>query len=78
MSATAARRAVAVRTAVRTSAASAMIPPSPSLSARSTSVTYFTVTTTVTDQKISDTTPYTSSTVGCTAPSSIENTVCTA
>ncbi len=63
---------------VRTSAASAMIPPSPSLSARRMNDTYFTDTTTVIDQKISDTTPYTSATVGLTAPSSIEKTVCTA
>src|SRR5206468_6721072 len=36
---------------------SAMIPPWPSLSARITSVTYVTVTMSVTDQKISETTP---------------------
>src|SRR5215467_8466370 len=36
---------------------SAMIPPSPSLSARITSETYVTVTMIVTDQKISETTP---------------------
>ena len=35
------------------------MPPSPSLSARIASNTYVTVTTTITDQKISDTTPYT-------------------
>ena len=34
-----------------------MIPPSPSLSARITSETYVTVTISVTDQKISETTP---------------------
>ena len=36
-----------------------MIPPSPSLDARITSSTYVTVTTIVTAQKISDTTPKT-------------------
>ena len=40
--------------------------------------TYLTDTMSVIDQKISETTPYTSATVGLTAPSSIENTVCTA
>ena len=38
---------------------SAMMPPSPSLLARITSVTYVSVTMIITDQKISDTTPYT-------------------
>src|SRR5271167_869234 len=47
----------------RTRATSAMIPPSPSLSARITSVTYVSVTMIITDQKISDTTPYTLSVV---------------
>ena len=61
----------------RTSAASAMIPPSPSLSARRMNDTYLTDTTSVIDQKIIDTTPYTSAIVGFTAPLSIENTVCT-
>ena len=55
-----------------------MTPPSPSLSARRTNEMYFTDTTMVIAQKISDATPYTSATVGLTAPSSIENTVCTA
>src|SRR6516165_5756121 len=41
----------------RIRAISAMIPPSPSLSARITSKTYVTVTMIVTDQKISETTP---------------------
>src|SRR5512142_857063 len=41
----------------RIKAISAMIPPSPSLSARITSRTYVTVTMIVTDQKISETTP---------------------
>jgi hypothetical protein len=40
--------------------------------------TYLTVTISVTDQKISETTPETSSEVGLTALLSIENTVCTA
>ena len=39
---------------------------------------YLTVTISVTDQKISETTPYTSPGVGLTAWLSIENTVCTA
>ena len=43
----------------RSSVISAMIPPSPLLSARITSETYVTVTMIITDQKISDTTPYT-------------------
>ena len=41
----------------RISVISAMMPPSPSLSARITSSTYVTVTMIVTDQKISETTP---------------------
>ena len=41
----------------RIKAISAMIPPSPSLSARITSMTYVMVTMIVTDQKISETTP---------------------
>jgi hypothetical protein len=41
----------------RTSAISAMIPPSPWLSARMISVTYFTVTTSVIAQKTSEMTP---------------------
>ena len=41
------------------SAISAMMPPSPSLSARMMMVTYFTVTTSVSDQKIIDSTPST-------------------
>ncbi len=50
---------------------SAMMPPSPSLSARITSVMYVKVTMIMTDQKISDTTPYTLSVVmgtGCGSP----------
>ncbi len=66
------------RSALRTSAARAITPPSPSLSARSMNVTYLIVTMIVTDQKISDTTPYTSEGDGLTALSSIENTVCIA
>src|SRR3954452_21231737 len=62
----------------RASAASAITPPSPSLSARISTITYLTDTISVTDQKISETTPYTSPSVGRTAPSSIENTVCNA
>jgi hypothetical protein len=54
-----------------------MIPPSPSLSARRMNDTYFTDTTSVSDQKIIDTTPYTSATVAATAWLLIENTVCT-
>ena len=52
----------------RTSVIRAMIPPSPSLSARMTSNTYVTVTTIITDQKISETIPNTVSRVtetGC-------------
>ena len=41
----------------RASAASAITPPSPSLSARMMTPTYFTDTMTVTDQTISETTP---------------------
>src|SRR5215213_874472 len=52
-----ARRIEMRESTVCTSAARAMIPPSPSLSARRTSETYLTVTTRVTDQKISETTP---------------------
>src|SRR3954454_14734732 len=44
----------------RASAASAITPPSPSLSARISTITYLTDTISVTDQKISETTPYTS------------------
>ena len=55
-----------------------MMPPSPSLSARSTNATYLIDTTTVTDQKTSEITPCTSSWVGRTTPSSIEKTVCRA
>ena len=55
-----------------------MMPPSPSLSARRISATYFTETTRVTDQKISEITPNTSESVGLTAWPSIENTVCIA
>ena len=40
-----------------TSAVSAMIPPSPSLSARITKLTYLTETISVIDQKTSETTP---------------------
>ncbi len=41
------------------SAISAMMPPSPSLSARMMMVTYFTVTTSISDQKTSDSMPST-------------------
>jgi len=40
-----------------TSVSSARLPPSPLLSARIISVTYLNDTTSITDQKISDTTP---------------------
>src|SRR5262249_10764277 len=56
---------------LRISVMSAMIPPSPSLSARITSRTYVTVTMIVTDQKISETTPKTFSLdtgTGCGSP----------
>ena len=43
-------------------------PPSPLLSARSTSTTYLTETMMVSVQKISDSTPYTLSWVNCTWP----------
>ena len=62
----------------RIKAISAMIPPSPSLSARITSRTYVTVTMIVTDQKISETTPKMLSCdtlTGCGSPGS--KTVCT-
>ncbi len=62
----------------RISAARAMMPPSPSLSARRISATYFTDTTSVTDQKISEITPSTSELVGLTACPSMEKTVCIA
>ena len=55
----------------RIRAISAMIPPSPSLSARITNRTYVTVTMIVTDQKISETTPKTLSCdtlTGCGSP----------
>ena len=54
------------------------MPPSPSLSARRMNTTYLIETITVTDQKISEMTPYTSDSVGLTALPSIENTVCIA
>ncbi len=52
----------------------AMIPPSPSLSARMMNVTYLTLTISVIDQKISETTPKTSSWPGW-SPCSGANTV---
>ena len=57
---------------------SAMMPPSPSLSARITSSTYLSVTMIVTDQKISEMTPKTLSVVAVTGcGSSGLKTVCT-
>ena len=55
-----------------------MTPPSPSLSARMTNTTYFSVTIRVIDQNTSEITPYTSDDVALTAPWSIENTVVSA
>jgi hypothetical protein len=58
---------------LRTSVISAMIPPSPWLSARITKATYWTVTISVTAQKISEITPKTLSVVcatGCGSPGS--------
>ena len=52
-----------------------MIPPSPSLSARMMNEMYLIETISVIDQKVSETTPYTSPWLGCTAPWSIEKTV---
>src|SRR3954471_6905498 len=60
----ASRRADALASTRRTSAARAITPPSPSLSARRTNTTYLTDTMSVTDQKISEITPYTSAAVG--------------
>ena len=54
---TALARAPPGRARRRIKAISAMIPPSPSLSARITSMTYVTVTMIITDQKISEMTP---------------------
>jgi hypothetical protein len=48
-------------TALRASACSARMPPSPSWSARSTNTTYFSVTTNIRPQKISDSSPSTES-----------------
>ena len=62
----------------RSSATSARMPPSPSLSARMISATYFTETITAMDQKTIDTTPSTSLGVGCTRLWSMLNTVCIA
>ena len=55
-------------TAVEASASMAISPPSPWLSARSTSVTYFSDTMTVKVQKKMDSTPYTLSGVKGTCP----------
>src|SRR3954451_16278802 len=60
------------------SAVRAMIPPSPSLSARRMNVTYLSDTTIVIDQKTRETMPKTSPGVARTSPWSIENTVCSA
>lgn len=61
----------------RTSVISAMMPPSPSLSARIASNTYVTVTMIITDQKTSDTTPNTFSVLTGTGCGSLGlNTVC--
>ncbi len=54
---TAPRRADAFPHVRRSKAASAITPPSPSLSARRMNVTYFSDTTTVIDQKTSEMTP---------------------
>ncbi len=51
----------------RASAISARMPPSPRLSARSTTPRYFTEITRISDQKISDSTPITLACVGGTA-----------
>ena len=48
---------------------SARMPPSPSLSARKTTVTYFSVTESVSAQTTSESSPKTSSTEGCAVPS---------
>ena len=50
-----------------TSAMSAMMPPSPRLSARMMNITYFTDTTSISDQSTSDTAPSTWSWVAVTA-----------
>src|SRR4051812_50218192 len=55
-----------------------MMPPSPPLSARITKVTYLIETSIVIVQKTSETTPYTSAVVACTAWLSAVNTVCSA
>ncbi len=54
-------RAGGSATALRASACSARMPPSPSWSARSTNTTYFSVTTNISPQKISDSRPSTES-----------------
>jgi len=54
-------------------ASSAMMPPSPRLSARSIRITYFSVTTTISAQKIVDTVPRTFASLNSTPPCS-ENT----
>jgi hypothetical protein len=72
------RRLPALRSTERTSAARAITPPSPSLSARRMKITYLTETTIVIDQNTSDTTPNTSPRVARTIPLSRENTVCMA
>ena len=50
---------------LETSAISASTPPSPLLSARMTTATYFSVTTTISAQVMSDSMPSTLSCVGC-------------
>ena len=59
----------------RTKAIRARMPPSPSLSARITNMTYLTHTTSRIDQKIIEMIPMTSPWVGRTAWFSMENTV---
>src|SRR5579884_1282738 len=61
-----------------TSAVSAMMPPSPWLSARMMNITYLTETTIVIDQNTSEITPYTSLGVAWTAWRLAVNTVCRA
>jgi hypothetical protein len=66
------------RTEFLASAARAITPPSPSLSARRMKTTYLMLTTRVIDQNTREITPYTSPGVVSTALWSMENTVCTA
>ena len=58
------RRPISARPLGRISASSAMMPPSPWLSARITNTMYLTTTAMISDQKISDRTPRTFSNAG--------------